>query len=59
MHVGEHARSRLTRLACPECGGALAESVLPQIQAGRPPGDGNGNGERHQGKLFAGAPVMS
>jgi two-component system, chemotaxis family, protein-glutamate methylesterase/glutaminase len=23
--------SRLTRLACPECGGALAEAVLPQI----------------------------
>jgi len=23
--------TRLTRLACPECGGALAESVLPQI----------------------------
>ncbi len=23
--------SRLTRLACPECGGALAEGVLPQI----------------------------
>ena len=23
--------TRLTRLACPECGGALAETVLPQI----------------------------
>lgn len=23
--------TRLTRLACPECGGALAEAVLPQI----------------------------
>jgi two-component system, chemotaxis family, protein-glutamate methylesterase/glutaminase len=27
--------TRLTRLACPDCGGALAEAVLPQITYSR------------------------